>query len=186
MGEELPRPDFEIVKGTRSAPAYARVRLNDGSISAIVPRWTMAKRDAMKPRVHRALSALADGMKSGAVSSLAGLFEHLESEICEICEASIELPSTVSWDQLPWTDLPLIAQAVFELNLSTPANAALAKKALGRLGPLFGVAPAVAAQPPRSSEPPSPSSPPPMTKSSEPNPPVSHSSPGDGEPIQSA
>ncbi len=92
-----------------------------------VRTWTMAQRAELRPRIAALLERFM-GIDLGADitalgSALIPLFIEAEDEVVAIVRESIPLAelSEKDWDKLGWTDdIPLLAQAIWELHFSAP------------------------------------------------------------------
>ncbi len=134
-------PDIEHTEGSTSAPPYADVSLFAGEkpVKVRVPRWTMAQRSEMKPKVKKLIDRVST-LDAKILMNLPALFEEVETEIFEIVSQTVVMPEGTNFDDLAWPDLPDLAQAVWEVNVITEQGDGLAGKLAGMVGPLLGQA----------------------------------------------
>lgn len=119
-------------------PKTKIVELCDGDVKARIPKWTMAMRAEIKPRLVGLLQQVGVKAEDGTVvTGIAGLFQFAEDELVEICRACVKLPEGTGFDDLLWEDLPIMVQAIWEHNIVTDDGKGLAGKALSLLAPLM-------------------------------------------------
>jgi len=119
-------------------PQAKVIELSDGAVKARVPKWTMATRAEVKPRLVGLLEQVGKRSADGAVvSGIADLFAFAEDELVEICRMCVKLPDGVSFDDLLWEDLPIMVQAIWEHNVVTDSGGGLGGKALSLFMPLM-------------------------------------------------
>lgn len=171
-------------------PPILEPELSNGKTVKLRP-WVMAQRAELRPRIGEllaALSKLEGGLKGLAGAPLKELFMSAENEISGIVRASISLAqmSDEEWGQMPWEDLPVLAQAVWELNVARPDGGGVLAKLAAALGMILGSALEAAAREARAgngkSPPPIPMDPNKTSSSHE----ASAFLPVDGVPIPSA
>jgi len=119
-------------------PQAKVIELSDGAVKARVPKWTMAVRADVKPRLVGLLEQVGKRSADGAVvSGIADLFAFAEDELVEICRMCVKLPDGVGFDDLLWEDLPIMVQAIWEHNIVTDSGGGLGGKALSLFMPLL-------------------------------------------------
>ncbi|MGH3997605.1 MAG: hypothetical protein ACRDTJ_09110 [Pseudonocardiaceae bacterium] len=108
-------------KGSIVHPASRRVPVVGGQASVEVRPWTMAQRAALRPRITTLLAKVLELEQNPLKGvDLPQLFELAEDEIAEVVRASVHLPPELAWDELSWEDLPVLAQAVWEICIARP------------------------------------------------------------------
>lgn len=164
------------IEGSAVHPGYSLVPVLDGAAQAKIRKWTMAQRADIKPRLAAVLMKIADLRSNTAQFTLPGFFTEAEDEIAEICRVSVELPEGISFDDLHWADLPVLAQGVWDTNIVTEDGGGLAGKLISLVAPVLAQLNEAGAGAQANS--PSPS---PAPKPKTPNSPASPSSAGGGE-----
>lgn len=134
-------PEIQHTEGSTAAPPFAEVALfaGDKLVKVRVPRWSMAQRSEMKPKVAKLIERVT-GLDAKILANLPALFQEVEDEIFDIVRDTVVMPETVRFDDLAWPDLPDLAQAVWEVNIITEQGGGLAGKLVGMVGPLLGQA----------------------------------------------
>jgi len=119
-------------------PQAKAISLCDGTVTARIPKWTMAKRADVKPRIVGLLEQVGNKAGDGTVvTGIADLFAVGEEELVQICKVCVELPDGVSFDDLLWEDLPIMVQAIWETNVQTDEGGGIGGKALSLFMPLM-------------------------------------------------
>ena len=121
---------------TIAHPPSRVVELSNGG-KVTLRTWTMAQRAELRPRISELLMSLAKlegGLEGIAAGDLADLFVNAEDEITSIVRESITLEQLPreDWGKMAWEDIPVLAQAVWELNVARPDGA------LGKVGAGLG------------------------------------------------
>ncbi len=100
--------------------------------------WTMAQRVRIRPVLSELLghlSTLEGGFATLGRQGIVDLFLVAEDQIAEVCRASLAgLITDEEWDALAWEELPVIAQALWTLNVARPDGGGI----LGKLGAGLG------------------------------------------------
>ena len=109
-------------------PPQRSIPLSTGKIVK-VRTWTMAQRAELRPKIVALLERFSEielGADITALgSALVPLFIQAEDEVVEIVRDSIprDALSDEEWGALAWTeDIPLLAQAIWELHFSSPGG----------------------------------------------------------------
>ncbi len=100
--------------------------------------WTMAQRRELKPFLADLITKVLtlDDLKNRPKGAeLAEIFMVAEDELMQVVQSTVanDLPKEVSWDDLYWEDLPILAQAIWDTSISRGANGGLAGKLAGAL-----------------------------------------------------
>ncbi len=102
--------------------------------------WTMAQRVKIRPVLAQLLghlSTLEGGFAALGNQGIVELFLVAEDQIADVCRASLgDLITDEEWDAMAWEELPVIAQALWTLNVARPDGGGL----LGKLGAGLGKA----------------------------------------------
>lgn len=165
--------DFAAVAHPRSVTAPVA----GGRVLLVVRPWSMAARAELKPLLVALLDRLSKLPEGASAFDLATLFAHAEDEVAAIVRATVQrelAAAGVSWDDLDWEDLLILAQAVWETSVVRPDGGGLGGKVVRAV---FGLLSRV---PPAATSAPSPLPSEPNGKRA-----ASPSSPVGGEPIRS-
>lgn len=120
-------------------PPTREVVLSDGTRFTLRP-WTMAQRHDLRPKLAALLETMSqlDGGLSGAASlGMGQIFLLVEDEIAELCLASSPPDIQERWETLYLEDLPVIAQAIWELNVMRSDGGGLLGKLAAGLGQIM-------------------------------------------------
>ncbi len=122
------------------------VTIEIGGRSLTLKPWTMAQRVKIRPVLGALLghlSLLDGGFAKLGNAGLVDLFLVAEEQIAAICRASLgDLVTEAEWDEMAWEELPVIAQALWSLNVVRPDGGGV----LGKLGAGLGTVLAAARQ----------------------------------------
>lgn len=121
-------------------PPVLEVPILGGQATARIPKWTMAIRAEVKPRIAALFKRIATPGTDASVGSLADLFMVAEDELVAICRIAVQLPPGLSWDEVLWEDIPVLVQAVWEHNVVTPDGKGIAGKLAPMVQPLLQAA----------------------------------------------
>jgi hypothetical protein len=118
-------------------PPTLTIDLSDGSKVTLKP-WTMAQRAQIRPALSQLLghlSLLEGGLAAIGQQGLIELFLTAEEQVVDLCRATVANQiNDEQWDELAWEDLPVIAQAIWELNVVRPDGGGLLGKMAAGLG----------------------------------------------------
>ena len=111
-----------------------------GKTIALRP-WTMGQRAELRPKIAILLAKLGDlqgGTERIETMQMADAFVTMEDEVSKIVRASIpeKVLSEDEWIEMAWEELPILAQAVWQLNVARSDGGGL----LGKLGAGLGAA----------------------------------------------
>lgn len=121
-------------------PEPVTVKLMGGQVSAEIPKWTMARRAQIKPKIARLFQRAVSTDPENRISSVSDLFTVAEDELVEICRVCVILPEGVKFDDLLWEDLPIMVQAIWDHNVITEGGGGLAGKLAHLVQPMLAAA----------------------------------------------
>ena len=107
-----------------------RVKVCRGEHEIGVRPWTMSQRSELKPRLLELIAKMSSSDMSDGLS-LATLFLTAEEEVTAIIKLSSTLPEGLTWDEMYFEDIPILAQAVWDMCIIGEGASGLAGKLLG-------------------------------------------------------
>jgi len=103
----------------------------------VLKPWTMAQRRELRPALAALLEQIEQASQAGTKipANLAGLFLGFEEQVAAVVRASVPRTeiSDDAWESMAWEDLPVLAQAVWELNVQRGPVGKLIAGLQGRL-----------------------------------------------------